>query len=597
MGASSRRHTRAGTAARLALGTLVLALMGTLLAPVSAVAAREPAAASVPSRYLNQPVSWEPCYFDEFFRAIEPDAPVTLCTNVVVPMDWRHPDAHPDITLAIAYSQATRYSKGLLTSNPGGPGANGLNFTGLLALTKTQLFRDYDLLGFDPRGFGDSENIRCLTTEAKLQALPQVDDPRVRNTKSHKAELAVAKLLGQACTSTEFAQFVNTQQTAYDMDFLREFLGRDHGGYKKLNYIGYSYGTWLGTWYADTYPSRVGRFILDSNMNWTRSMYANQLSDSFSFQRRRDLMFYPWLARHHKQYGMGTTTAKVAKSYETIRANLLRAYRRGDFVPSPADADAAILNQLYADWQFEDAANTLFDFKLIGAGGGDAAARRRVAALRADSRLPYPLVRRDAQGPAVQEEMVEIYGAGGDAVRCNDSRYSRNLTTLLKRSDADAKKYRFVGYLNTVSMCSYWKFPSTTRTIDLAGVPRMLMFQSEGDPATSYEGALEAHKKTSAHTRLVSVDNEGQHALYIDGPSPCVDKLGDDWLFRGKMATKDMVCGTTPLPLDTRVYSFTGPLNGRSYRLDERANGTRTVGGANEALRKAREQAAGLQRP
>ena len=100
---------------------------------------------------------------------------------------------------------------------------------------------------------------------------------------------------------------------------------------------------------------------------------------------------------------------------------------------------------------------------------------------------------------------------GNDVVRCNDSAYSRNLTKILKRADADTKKYPFVGYTNTLGMCNYWKFTPLTRTIDLAGVPRMLMFDSEGDPATAYEGALAAHKKTAAHTRLVSVDNEGQH--------------------------------------------------------------------------------------
>ena len=123
--------------------------------------------------------------------------------------------------------------------------------------------------------------------------------------------MAEAKLFGEACSSTEFSQFVSTQQTAYDMEFLRQYLGKSKPNYAKLNYIGYSYGTWLGTWYADTYPNRVGRFILDSNMNWTTSMYANQLSDSFSFQRRRDQMFFPWLARHNKTYRLGNTTAKV----------------------------------------------------------------------------------------------------------------------------------------------------------------------------------------------------------------------------------------------------------------------------------------------
>src|SRR4029453_13354834 len=148
--------------------------------------------------------------------------------------------------------------------------------------------------------------------------LPVVDDARVRNKKTHAAEVAQAKLFGEACSSTEFSQFVSTQQTAYDMEFLRQYLGKGKPNYAKLNYIGYSYGTWLGAWYADTYPNRAGRFILASNKNWTSTMSANQLSDSFSFQRRRDQMFFPWLARHNKTYRLGSTTAKVGRSYERI---------------------------------------------------------------------------------------------------------------------------------------------------------------------------------------------------------------------------------------------------------------------------------------
>ena len=182
---------------------------------------------------------------------------------------------------------------------------------------------------------------------------------------------------------------------------------------------------------------------------------------------------------------------------------------------------------------------------------------------------------------------------GNEVVRCNDSAYSRDLTKILKRADADTKKYPFVGYTNTLGMCNYWKFTPLTRTIDLAGVPRMLMFDSEGDPATAYEGALAAHKKTAAHTRLVSVDNEGQHALYIDGPSPCLEKIGDKFLFGGTMPAKDTICRTTPLPNDSRVYSLKGPLNGKSYRLDERARPLRATE-VNRPLREARARAAAL---
>jgi hypothetical protein len=374
------------------------------------------------------------------------------------------------------------------------------------------------------------------------------------------------------------------------MEFLRQYLGQGKPKYAKLNYIGYSYGTWLGTWYADTYPDRVGRFILDSNMNWTTSMYANQLSDSFSFQRRRDQMFFPWLARHNKTYRLGSTTAKVTSNYEKIRVNLLRAYRRGDFVPSPAEMDQAIQSQLYANWQFPEAANTLADFKMIGVGSADAAVRKRVdTATRAHRSLA------SVDRVTSADQLVEL-GYGNDVVRCNDSAYSRNLSKILKRADSDRKKFPFVGYTNTLGMCNYWKFSPQKRTIDLPGVPRMLMFDSEGDPATAYEGAVAAHKKAAAHTRLVSVDNEGQHALYIDGPSPCLEKIGDQFLFGGIMPAKNIVCRTTPLPSDSRVYSLKGPLNGKSYRLDERTRSLRSTE-ANRPLREARARAAVLAQP
>jgi hypothetical protein len=154
----------------------------------------------------------------------------------------------------------------------------------------------------------------------------------------------------------------------------------------------------------------------------------------------------------------------------------------------------------------------------------------------------------------------------GSIVRCNDSVNPGNLTKMLKRADSDAKKYPFTGYLNTIPLCAYWKFKPQTRTIDLAGLPsKMLMIQSEGDPATAYEGALAAHRRTASKTVLVSVDNEGQHGLYIDGPSSCVESIGDRFLFsraNNQLPSRDTRCTTSPLLLDRKVYTLSGPVSG-----------------------------------
>ena len=231
----------------------------------------------------------------------------------------------------------------------------------------------------------------------------------------------------------------------YDLEFLRRYLGRDKPAYDKLNYLGYSYGTWLGAWYADTYPNHTGRFILDSNMNWTKSMYANQLTDSFSFQRRRDQMFYPWVARRSKTYRLGDTAAKVRRNYEKIRANLLRSYRRGDFVYSVAEADDLIAGQIYANWQFPEAASTLLDLKAVGSSSNQVALMRRLDAtakrtvrLGAGSAADLRQAR-SASAKADDDEPIEV-GWQRPVVRCNDTAYSRDLNKVLKRADADAAK-------------------------------------------------------------------------------------------------------------------------------------------------------------
>ncbi|HEY5822231.1 MAG TPA: alpha/beta fold hydrolase [Propionibacteriaceae bacterium] len=565
------------------VGPLLVAVGVTALIPASEAAPKakaDPKAVVIPQRYLEQQVDWVDCSFDDAIKATAPGAPTTRCASLYVPMDWTHPDAHPDIRLAVAWSRATGASRGLLTLNPGGPGVPGLDESASLAAVKPALFRSYDVVGFDPRGFGTSENYACRTTEDAESARLSVPDLRVRNPKTHAVEVAEAKFFAGACASDEVSQFVGTQQTVSDMEFLRRYLGRDKPAFDKYNFVGISYGTWLGAWYADTYPSHTGRFILDSNMNWTSSMYANQITDSFSFQRRRDQMFFPWVARHDKTYGYGTTTAEVKKNYEALRGRLSKAAVRDAAPDDPANFDDTIASELFVDAYFGEAMDYILYIESATPGstirGLDRAPKRKPAsAMRVQALLPTDAV---GQRRAPNDEV--IVETSETPVRCNDSAYSRDVNALLKRADADRLKYPFIGYFNTVGMCSYWPYAPATRTIDLTGVPTILMVQAEGDPATAYEGAAAAHKATKSHTRLVSVDDEGEHGIYSYGVSPCVEKIGDAFLLEGKLPNKDTTCTTLPMPGDTKVHRLDGPLNGSSYGLDARSRGTATPSAA-----------------
>lgn len=585
------RIAAAVLSAFLAATTLagVNAATGTAAGAAPSPAAADPPAPEIPRRYLEQPVDWKRCDFDAQVKRIYPKAPTTRCATVKAPMDWNAPDAHPDISLRIAYSEATGESKGLMASNPGGPGGAGLTLSAALAADKPKLFKQYDLLGFDPRGFGKSEPLRCLTTAGELERLPTTPDYRERDAATHRTEVAEAQLLSDACSETEFGEFVSTQQTVYDMDFLRELLDA-----RQTNFIGYSYGTWLGGWYADTYPDEVGRFVLDSNMDWTHTQWQNQNFDPFSFQRRRDTQLLPWIARHADQIGgLGDTPEKVLERYESIRADVVELQPSGDGSVRGDGLDGFLAGAIYGNTGFVEGALDILVHDEFVAAPADAVTAAHVerawdriapalqqytslaetkarygvgdANAVASSRLDRARARADRKA---SDEVVNL-GAIGTTVRCNDTEYESNPLYYLHEADKNTHRYPFVGYLNGVSMCASWPHEPQDREIDLAGSPQVLMITGEVDPATAYEGAARTHEDLPATTRLVSIDNEGQHGQYVGSYSACAERIGDRFVFGGELPGQDRVCGTSPLPEDSAVYPVDGPVDGNSVPLPE----------------------------
>ncbi|WP_405060992.1 alpha/beta hydrolase [Kribbella sp. NBC_01505] len=595
---------------------LAVALFVPQLAVSSATAARpargpvDPPVPSIPQRYLDQPITWSVCSFDAAVKRLYPQAPTTNCAKVNVPMDWAHPDAHPDVQVAIAYSKATGKSKGLMTTNPGGPGGAGLSLSAALAAEKTQLFTDFDQLGFDPRGFGASTPLQCLTTNEKLAALPTTPDYKERTRQTHKVEAAEAALYAEACSATEFGQFVSSQQTVYDMDFLRALFKA-----RQLNFIGYSYGTWLGGWYADTYPQRVGRFVIDSNMDWTHTQWDNVNFDPFSGQRRRDTQLFPWIARHADQIqGLGSTPRAVTASYDKIRAKLVKLVKAGTSTVRGDDLDGTIYSVIYGNVRFirgtvdilvfdeytkdpsasgqielrhvdkawARIAPELQAFDTLAAmraryGVTPAATSAAAAAVSTDSARSILADARAAAVKAPASDAVVNLGAVGTTVRCNDTAWNKDPRFYTAEADKMAKKYNFFGYMNGVPMCAFWKYKPQDRKLDLTGSPRLLIIQGELDPATAYEGSLRTHQDTAKATRFVAIDDEGQHGQYVGSASSCAEAIGDTFVFTGELPARDKVCGTTPLPAELSVYPVNGPVNGNAVHLPRSKSGSHQV--------------------
>ncbi|TCN38452.1 TAP-like protein [Kribbella orskensis] len=588
---------------------LVVPLLATTAA--SAAAPTDPPTPSIPQRYLDQAITWSVCSFDAAVKRLYPQAPTTNCAKVNVPMDWANPDAHPDVQVAIAYSQATGTSKGLMTTNPGGPGGAGLSLSAALAADKPQLFSDFDLVGFDPRGFGASTPLQCITTAEALNALPVTPDYKERTKLTHQVEVAEAKLQADACAATEFGQFVSSQQAVYDMDFIRALFKA-----RQLNFIGYSYGTWLGGWYADTYPSKVGRFVLDSNMDWTHTQWDNVNFDPFSGQRRRDTQLFPWIARHADQItGLGKTPAQVTARYNGIRASLTTLVKAGESSVRGDNLDGLIYSAIYGNTRFIRATLDILvhdEFTKDPSDSGEvelahvdrawarlapnlqaydtlAALRARYGVSAAASPAPSPATVAAAKVDSLKDVMADAraeaatatsgdqpvnLGAIGTTVRCNDTAWNKDPNFYLEEADKMAKKYSFFGYMNGVPMCAFWNYAPQDRKLDLKGSPRMLIIQGELDPATAYEGSLRTHNDTKQATRFVAIDDEGQHGQYVGSASSCAEAIGDKFVFTGELPGKDQVCGTTPLPEELSVYPVKGPVDGKAVPLPKSKAGS-----------------------
>lgn len=204
--------------------------------------------------FYGQALDWSPCR--EKFE----------CASLTVPLDYRQPRGE-EIEIALLKVPATRASRGALVVNPGGPGAPGTSYAEAAErVFRSPLLENFDIVGFDPRGTGDSAPVDCLS-DAELDGYISADpDPDTADEVA--AFAASAELLGKRCAarSGELAQHVSTIEAAQDIDVLRAALGE-----AQLTYFGASYGTQLGATYAELFPDRVGRLVLDGAIDLSLS--------------------------------------------------------------------------------------------------------------------------------------------------------------------------------------------------------------------------------------------------------------------------------------------------------------------------------------
>ncbi|HET9058493.1 MAG TPA: alpha/beta fold hydrolase, partial [Acidimicrobiales bacterium] len=273
-------------------GLVGTGLVGTGLAsPV--LAGHVPAAA--PDFALS---TWHPC----------PDIGTDMrCATLSVPLDYGQPSGR-HIRLALSEAPATAppaQRQGILVVNPGGPGASGLGLAGTVAAQlPPALAAQYDIVGFDPRGVGSS--VPAMHCEPGFFSGTRPDYVPASALAERALELR-AETYAHACQVRYgwLLPHMTTEDTARDLDTIRRALGAT-----KINYLGYSYGTYIGEVYATLFPQRVRRLVLDSTVDPKGVWWQDNIGQDIAGQARIEQLF-AWTARYSSVYHLGTTAAEV----------------------------------------------------------------------------------------------------------------------------------------------------------------------------------------------------------------------------------------------------------------------------------------------
>jgi pimeloyl-ACP methyl ester carboxylesterase len=199
--------------------------------------------------YYNQKPNWQSC------------SGGLLCATITAPVDWQHV-TRSSIELALVKHPASGTSLGALVVNPGGPGGSGVDFveSGVTNVVDSNVAAHYDIVGFDPRGVGASSPVKCFDDAGMDNYLYGRIPGAIGSLQWIGAEEKRARSLASACEKNTgpVLAHIDSVSAASDLDLVRSALGES-----KLNYLGYSYGTYLGTLYAGLYPRDVGRMVLD----------------------------------------------------------------------------------------------------------------------------------------------------------------------------------------------------------------------------------------------------------------------------------------------------------------------------------------------
>jgi len=441
------------------------------------------------------------------------------CAQLEVPLDWEEPEGKT-IEIAVNRVPAKGDTAGSLIVNPGGPGGSGVDYAAAADQIVGESIRtNFDVVGFDPRGVGRSAPVDCVGDRELDEWMGR--DPSPDDEAERAEAVDDATEFGQACKETtgELIGHVSTVDVAKDMDVLRSVL--DDG---KITYLGKSYGTLIGSTYADLFPDRVGRMVLDGVMPPDLTGQEGAIGQAKGF----DTATRAWAKDCVEgDCPLGSSEGEVI---ESVQAKLK------ELDAEPVKANGGL--ELTEGWASVGIAQAMYDEGLW-------------------SRLTDALVSLDEGDGGPLMDLGMTY-AGRDPA----GRYRSNIMEALpavncldRGVDTDPQEWAKVaekveaeapiwgGFLAWESLsCATWPVEATgeAKKIDAQGADPILVVGTTRDPATPYVWAERLHEQL-ADSALITHEGDG-HTAYMR-QDDCVDEAVEEYWLTGTVPKgKELTC-------------------------------------------------------
>ncbi|MFE7132841.1 alpha/beta hydrolase [Streptomyces sp. NPDC057638] len=462
--------------------------------------------------YYAQRLAWRAC-----------GAPGFQCASLKVPLEYGNPGG-ASIALAVARTKATGPGQriGSLLVNPGGPGGSAVGYLQSYAGIgyPAQVRARYDIVAVDPRGVARSAPVQCLSGK-EMDRYTQVDqtpDSATETTRLATAYQGFAE--GCAKRSAKVLPHVSTVAAARDMDILRAVLGD-----RTLTYVGASYGTFLGATYAELFPARSGRLVLDGALDPSLSAQQVNRDQTAGFETAFRSFAADCVTQSDCPLGTGSVTAASARLKEFFTTLDARPVPTGESRPlGEALATTGVLTAMYDEgaWpQLREALTSAMD--------GDGAPLLSLADSYYERESDGSYSNLMFANAAVNCLDLPPSFSGPEAVRAA-------LPAFEKASPVFGRGFAWAA-LN----CAYWRTPATgtPHRIEAKGAAPILVVGTVRDPATPYAWARGLAGQLASAT-LLTYDGDG-HTAYGRG-SDCVDTAINGYLLEGAVPPRGKRC-------------------------------------------------------